>query len=417
MKPRRLEATKEPGWYGDGGGLWLRVFKDGSKRWIYVWTKEKKRREMGLGSFREITLAEAREQAGAARRLQKEGLDPIELRREALEEEKAEEISKEEAETPPVVPTFLEYAKIYIAAHEEGWTSEKHRWQWNNSITKHAESLLAKPVNHITADDLVDVLRPIWNVIADTAGRLRARIELILDAAKAAGHIQSPWENPARWEGNLIHRLPKRKRLATGHYPAMPYEDLPDFFVALRQRPAPAARALELTILCATRTNETLGMKWKEVNLKTGIWTVPADRMKMRIEHRIPLSQAAINVLQIMRLNREINPDNFVFPGQKKGKPLSQMSMTMVMRRMKLGHFTVHGMRSSFRDYMGDMTVHEEAVIEHALAHQYGDSTARAYRRKNAFEKRKFVMIDWAEYLLSAESQIDGQAEGAKKAA
>jgi integrase len=196
--------------------------------------------------------------------------------------------------------------------------------------------------------------------------------------------------------------MPKRPRLQTGHYPAIPYEDLPDFFQELRSRPALAARALELTILCATRTNETLGARWKEFDLANRVWTVPAERMKMKVEHRIPLSDAAFEILAAQLGQSKGRPDDFVFPGQKRGQPRSQMAMTMVLRRMKMGHITVHGMRSAFRDYMGDMTDHAEAVVELALAHQVGDTTVRAYRRKRAFEKRRSVMADWARYVLSA---------------
>ncbi|MBX3566330.1 MAG: site-specific integrase [Sphingomonas sp.] len=219
-----------------------------------------------------------------------------------------------------------------------------------------------------------------------------------MDAARALGHIKGEWENPARWKGNLVYRLPKRTRLSTGHYSAMPYEELPAFFRALRERPALAARALELTILCATRTSETLKMRWSEVDFDRATWIIPAERMKMGVEHRIPLSPAAIDILRGLPSVSNAKPSNYVFAGERG--PLSQMAMTMVLRRMNLGHFTVHGMRSSFRDYMGDMTEHSESVIEQALAHQVGNEVTRAYRRKDAFDKRRIVMSDWAGYLL-----------------
>ncbi|WBO21708.1 tyrosine-type recombinase/integrase [Sphingomonas abietis] len=414
LNPRKLDGLSEPGWHGDGEGLWLRIKPNGSKSWKFVWVRDGKRREMGLGSYRAYTLAEAREMAVAARNLLKEGQDPLEFRKAVHElEEKERAESVEKTKPTAVAPTFLTYAKEYIAAHEEGWSNEKHIWQWTNSLTKHAKAILTKRVDMITPDDLVAILKPIWVKIPDTAGRVRGRIENILDAAKAQGHIKSPWENPARWKGNLVHRLPKRKRLATGHYSAVPYEAMPDFFQAVRHRPAPAARALELTVLCATRTSETLKARWREIDLKRGTWTIPAERMKMRVEHSIPLSVTAVELLKMIAQGRSPKPDDFVFPGQKVGKPLSQMSMTMVMRRMDLGHYTVHGMRSAFRDYMGDMTGHAENIIEHALAHQVGDSTARAYRRKNAFDKRRLVMADWAEFLIGTvvEFNLDGEVQ------
>jgi len=207
---------------------------------------------------------------------------------------------------------------------------------------------LPKPVDEITTDDVVAVLQPIWRSTPETASRLRGRIENILDAAKAAKHIASPWENPARWRGTLNHLPPRRrKKSQVRHHPAMPYEDLPDFFARLRLRPAPAARALEFTILHATRTSETLKMRWKEIDWDEKIWTIPAERMKMGFEHRVPLIGRGFEILQLQARSSNCDPDGYVFQGQKRGMPLSQMSM--VLRRMKLGQHTVHGMRSSFQ--------------------------------------------------------------------
>jgi len=400
LKARRLETLNTPGWYGDGGGLWLRIRPSGSKSWKFIWIRDKVRREMGLGSYDAYTLDDAREMAAAARNLLKEGHDPIEMRQTEQEEERVERIREEQEARPSIrTPTFLAYAKKYIAAHEGGWSNAKHIWQWTNSLEKHAKGILEISVDKITPQDVADALKPSWTTFAETAARVRGRIENVLDAAKAEGHIQSPWENPAKWKGNLQFLLPKRKRLVTGHHAAIPYEDMPEFFEALQKREAPAARALELTVLCATRTSETLLARWREVDLDRRIWTIPAERMKMRIEHRIPLSHAAVAVLRAVAGGKSCKPDDYIFPGQKPYSPLSQMAMPLLMRRMNLGQFTVHGMRSSFRDYMGDETDHAETVIEHALAHQVGSSVTRAYRRKDAFEKRKTVMTDWADYL------------------
>ncbi len=409
LNAKKIERLAEPGWHGDGGGLWLRIAADGSKRWIFVWKRHEKRREMGLGSFSTFSLDDARSMAMAARQLVTEGSDPIELRRETIEAEKSAEAAAKAAAIQATVPTFATFAKRYIAAHEDGWADPRSSRQWHSSIVNHAKALLERPVDQITADDLVNTLKPIWSKIAYTAGRLRVRIETILDAAKAEGHIKSPWENPARWKGNLAHRLPKRKRYVVDHYAAMPYEMLPDFFSSLRNRGGNAARALEFTIFCATRTNETLGMKLGEVDLTKGIWTIPAERMKMRVEHRIPLSQASIQIIKIIAENRKIKPGEYVFSGKRAGTHLSRMAMLMLMRRMGFGQFTVHGMRSTFRDYIGDMTQHAESVIEHSLAHQVGNSSERAYRRRDAFEKRKAVMADWADYVLSSEAKASVQ--------
>lgn len=399
LSARRVETEKTIGKHADGGNLWLHITKDGSRRWVFAYERNKKRHEMGLGAASDISLARARELAAEQRQLLVEGTDPLEARR-AAEAEAAEAARQAELERlGPVL--FGAFAEAYIDTHEEGWKNPKHRQQWRNTIKTHAAALLERPVQDISTDDVVAVLKPIWRAVPETASRLRGRIENILDAAKAAKHIQSPWENPARWRGNLNHLLPKRRtKKQVRHHPAMPFEELPAFWKLLQKRPALAARALELTILCATRTNETLRMTWSEVDLDAAVWTVPADRMKMGVEHRIPLCNTAVALLRKLAKGSNCPPDAFVFAGQKMGKPLSQMAMTMVLRRMKLGHYTVHGMRSAFRDYMGEMTNHAESVVEQALAHQIGDETSRAYRRGDAFLKRRVLMNDWEAYLL-----------------
>jgi len=413
LSAKAVEKLRTPGWHGDGGGLWLRVFNDGSKRWIFAWERNKRRREMGLGSTGDVTLAKARQKAEAALALLADGIDPLDARRE-VEEAKAAEAAKEAAALI-ATPLFGAFADAYIDNHEEGWKNAKHRQQWRNTIKTHAKPILLKPVDEITTDDVVDILRPIWRSTPETAGRLRGRIENILDAAKASKHIASPWENPARWRGNLIHLLPlRRKKSQVRHHPAMPFDDLPGFVARLRRRPALAARALEVTILCATRTNETLRAKWSEIDFDERVWTVPADRMKMGVEHRIPLPARAIEILRSLAKGSNRDPDSFIFAGQKMGMPLSQMAMTMVLRRMKLGHFTVHGMRSSFRDYIGDMTDHPESIVEQALAHQIGDETTRAYRRGDAFLKRAKLMNDWEAYLYKR-SRAAGLPSGSAK--
>lgn len=401
LTARRVETEKRVGKFSDGGGLWLFVTKDGSKRWVFAYERDKRRHEMGLGPVADVGLGKARDLAAGARELLTEGRDPLDARR-AAEIEAAEAAKKAELER--LGPArFGPFADDYIDTHEEGWKNPKHRQQWRNTIKTYAAPLLDKPMREISTDDVVAVLKPIWRTVPETASRLRGRIENILDAAKAAKHIQSPWENPARWRGNLSHLLPKRKtKKQVRHHPAMPFEQLPAFLERLRARPALAARALELTILCATRTNETLRMTWREVDLNAAVWTVSADRMKMGVEHRVPLCNAAVQLLRDIATGSNCPPDAYVFAGEKMGQPLSQMAMTMALRRMNLGHFTVHGMRSSFRDYMGEMTDHAETVVEQALAHQIGDETSRAYRRGDAFLKRRVLMNDWEAYLFGS---------------
>ena len=404
LTARRVETEKRVGKHADGGGLWLFITKDGSKRWVFAYERDKRRREMGLGSVADVGLGKARDHAAAACQLLAGGSDPIDARR-AAELEAAE--AARAAELERIGPAlFGKFADEYIDTHEEGWKNPKHRQQWRNTIKTHAAPLLDKPMQEISTDDVVAVLKPIWRTVPETASRLRGRIENILDAAKTAKHIQSPWENPARWRGNLSHLLPRRTtKKQVRHHPAMPFEDLPTFLVRLRTRPALAARALELTILCATRTNETLRMTWGELDLEAAVWTIPADRMKMGVEHRVPLCNAAVQLLRNIASASNCPPDAYVFAGQKMGKPLSQMAMTMALRRMSLGHFTVHGMRSSFRDYMGEMTDHAETVVEQALAHQIGDETSRAYRRGDAFLKRRVLMNDWEAYLIGSRAR------------
>lgn len=405
LSARKVETLSKPGWHGDGGGLYLRIVGNRPTKWVYVFKRNNKRREMGLGSLADVSLAQARELAADARQKVKGGLDPIEERKAAVAKAAAEEAAAagESQDMESSVPRFGRFAESYIDTHEASWKNPKHRQQWRNTITTHAASLLAMPVNTITTDDILAVLKPIWTKVPETAGRLRGRIENILDAAKASKHIASPWENPARWKGNLIHLLPRRRtKKQVRHHPAMPYEDMPDFMRRLRERPALAARALEMTIMCATRTNETLKATWSEINLDSGIWTIPGERMKMGVEHRIPLPPRAVKILEELARGSNCDPDGYVFPGQRRMRPLSQMSMTMLLRRMKLGKYTVHGMRSTFRDYMGDMTSHPESIVEQALAHQIGDETSRAYRRGDAFLKRRKVLRDWETYLNSA---------------
>ena len=420
LSARRVETVNTPGWHSDGGGLYLRLDKDGSKRWVFAWERNKRRREMGLGAVADVSLATARERATTARAQLAAGLDPIDERRAAGP------IVPDTAKTSPTEgaegdkngpPHFGAFADQYIDTHADGWKSSKHHKQWRATIRTHAAALLDMPVDAITAEDVASVLRPIWRKIPETAARVRGRIEIILDAAKASKHIASPWENPARWKGNLVHMLPRQRRKAqVKHHAAIPYEKMPDFFAKLRRREAPAGRALALTILCATRTNETLRMTWSEVDFDAAVWTIPGVRMKMGIEHRIPLPPLALQILREQARTSNRRPGDYVFAGQKPGTPLSGMAMIMVLRRMKMGQYTVHGMRSSFRDYMGDMTDHPETIVEQALAHQVGDETVRAYRRGDAFLKRRTLMQNWECYLVSGKDVPAETGEGRQTA-
>jgi integrase len=331
---------------------------------------------MGLGSAIDVSLADAREKAANERRKIANGVNPIDERKR---EDK--------------IPAFAEMADEVREALSAGFRNAKHKAQWKSTLETYAAPLRGKPVDIITVDDVLAVLRPIWSVKPETASRVRGRIEKVLDASKAKGFRTG--ENPARWRGNLEHFLSRPTKLIRGHHAAMPYEEVPGFIVELRTREALAAHALELCILTAARSGEILGMTWPEVDFSKRVWTVPATRMKAGREHRVPLSQRAIDILTSLD---KLRTSEFVFPGQKPDKPLSDMSMEMVLRRMKVADATVHGFRSSFRDWGGNETDFPRELIETALAHVIGDKAEQAYRRSDALEKRRKIMDEWTAY-------------------
>ena len=375
----RTVDTAKPGKHADGGGLYLIVADSGSRKWVLRFTRDGKAREMGLGAASGGTLADARHKAVEAQRLIADGKDPLSERAKQNE-----------------TPTFEKMAEDVIASLEQGFRNEKHRKQWCSTLQTYAGSLMPMKVDAIETDDVLKVLRPIWTVKRETASRVRGRIEKILDAAKARGYRRA--ENPARWRGHLDHLLPKQAKLSRGHHAAMPYPDLPAFLKTLRQRAAIAALALEFCILTAARTGEVLGARWEEIDMTGHVWTVPGARMKAGREHRVPLAARAAEILEIMAAARM---GDFVFPGQKKGKPLSGMAMEMMLRRMKIENATVHGFRSSFRDWAGNETNFPRELAEQALAHVIGDKAEQAYRRGDALERRRALMDAWADFASS----------------
>jgi integrase len=375
LTARKVETAKA-GKYSDGGNLYLVVSANGSRKWVLRFTWRGRAREMGLGIPATVPLAEAREKGACARRMIAQGLDPIDMRKRASG-----------------VPTFGEMADQVREALSAGFRNEKHKAQWKSTLATYAAPLRGKPVDTIVTDDVLDILKPIWTTKPETASRVRGRIEKVLDAAKAKGFREG--ENPARWRGHLDHLLPRPSKLARGHHAAMPYDELAGFVAKLRERDAIAALALELCILTAARSGEILGMRWDEVDLDKKVWTVPAHRMKAGREHRVPLSQRATAIL--VRLN-DMRSGDFVFPGQRRDKSLSNMAMTMALRRMKADSVTVHGFRSSFRDWAGNETSYPRELIETALAHVIGDKAEQAYRRSDALEKRRKLMEAWADY-------------------
>jgi integrase len=375
LTARKVETAK-PGKYSDGGNLYLIVSETGARKWVLRFTWRGRAKEMGLGSAASVPLADAREKAASARRKIAQGVNPIEARKR-----------------DGGIPTFGEMADDVRETLSAGFRNEKHKTQWKSTLETYAAPLRGKPVDTITTDDVLTVLKPMWTTKAETASRVRGRIEKVLDAAKAKGFREG--ENPARWRGHLDHLLPRPSKLARGHHAAMPYEDVGAFVGKLREREATAALALEFCILTAARSGEVLGARWSEIDLDKKIWTVPANRMKPGRVHRVPLSARAVSILNHLT---ELKKGDFVFPGHSRGKPLSNMAMEMMLRRMKIEDATVHGFRSSFRDWAGNVTTFPREVTETALSHVIGDKAEQAYRRSDALDKRRKLMDAWAAY-------------------
>ncbi|HUI22674.1 MAG TPA: integrase arm-type DNA-binding domain-containing protein [Methylocella sp.] len=375
----RAAATAKPGRYCDGRGLWLVVSQSGARKWVFRFTFGGRVTEMGLGSAA-VSLAAARDKAHEARKLIAAGINPIHARREA-------------GKIAAGKPTFGQCAEALLEAKSSEWRNEKHRAQWRMTLMEYAKPLRDMLVDQVDTEAVLSVLQPIWQAKPETASRLRGRIETVLDAARAKGHIARNEANPARWRGHLDKLLPKRQKLSRGHHAAMAFDEVPRLVGKLRQREAIAALALEFAILTAARSGEVLGARWCEIDLEAKVWTIPAVRMKAGREHRVPLSDRAVRIIKKLA---EGQTGEFVFPGQRSEKPLSGMAMEMVLRRMKVEGVTVHGFRSAFRDWCGEATSFPREIAEAALAHAAGDATERAYRRGDALEKRRKLMEAWA---------------------
>jgi integrase len=379
------QATK-PGYHGDGGGLVLRVADSGSKVWLYRYKADGRVREMGLGPIRDVTLAEAREAAREARRLRRAGIDPIDAKRErkaAAQLDVARTIS------------FSQCAAAYIENHRASWSNLKHAAQWEATLRTYAYPVFGNlPVAIVDTALVVKVLDPIWSAKPETASRLRGRIESVLDFATVRGHRTG--ENPARWKGHLKEALPSLNKVRkVKHHAALPYDEIGAFLADLRQREGGAAAALEFAILTAARTGEVIGARWSEIDVAAGVWTVPAERMKARVEHRVPLSEQALAVLRRLK-GRRVN--DVVFSGQRPGRALSNMALLMMLRRMGRENLTAHGFRSTFRDWTAERTGVAPEVAEAALAHTLTNKVEAAYRRSDLFEKRRSLMRQWGSF-------------------
>lgn len=389
LSARRVETIREPGFYADGNNLYLRVEAAGSRQWIFRYAFGGKRRDMGLGPVSVVTLADARRKAIEARNQVLAGVDPIEAKRQA---------TADAALATAKAMTFRQAAEAYIEAMRPGWRNAKHAAQWGSTLETYVYPTMgALPVAAIDTGLVVKVLEPIWSTKTETAGRVRGRIEAILDWARVRGFRTG--ENPGRWKGHLSQILPARGAVAkVEHHVALPFAEVPAFWTKLRQQDGGGARALEFLILTAARSGEVLGARWDEIDMAAAVWTIPAARMKAAAEHRIPLSEPAV---ELLRKAAETRLGAFVFPGQRDDRPLSNMTMTVLLRRMKI-EATAHGFRSSFRTWTAELTGFPHEVAEAALAHSVPDAVVAAYRRGTFFDKRRDLMAAWARFVTGA---------------
>lgn len=393
-------ANAPIGMHPDGGGLYLQVTKGANnvirRSWIYRYADDGRERHMGLGSLADISLAAARQQALAARALRLSGKDPIEARQ-------ADRAAIAKANATAI--TFDDAAAAYIGAHRAGWKNPKHPKQWEASLARYASPVIGKVfVRDVDTGLVMQVLEPIWAKKPETASRVRQRIECILDWARVRGHREG--ENPARLKGHLDHLLAKRSKARTvQHHPALAYSELPAFLKRLRAQRGIAAKALEFTILTAARTAETIGATAAEINTREKLWTVPKGRMKGEREHRVPLCDRALALIAELVPLRGNTP--FIFPGERSNGSLSNMAMLNVLSRMECEGMTVHGFRSTFRDWAAERTNFPNEVVEMALAHAVSDKVEAAYRRGDLFDKRRRLMEAWAEFCEHGKTSAD----------
>lgn len=380
LKPLQVERLSTPGRYSDGGGLYLVVSKSGAKAWVFLYMRGGKRRELGLGALQDVPVADARTKAATLRAVLDKGGDP------------QAERDRQRAEAAPAV-TFKAAAEQYIAAHKAGWRNAKHAQQWENTLTTYAYPELGTlSVSAVGVGNVLKVLSSVWTEKPETAARVRGRIETVLDYAKARGWRSG--DNPARWKGTLDHLLPARGKVRrVKHHPAMPYAQVPAFLVKLAAQEGSAALALRFAILTAARTGEVIGARWAEMDLEAATWTIPGERMKAGRDHRVTLNEAAAALLsELPRVGEH------VFVGLQRGEPLSNMALLMLLRRMEVEGVTVHGFRSSFRDWAAEQTNFPREVIEAALAHAPTDKVEAAYLRTDHFEKRRLLLAAWGRY-------------------
>jgi integrase len=386
---RAIDSISQPGRYPDGGGLYLVADNKSAKRWLLRIMVQGKRCDLGLGSYPLVSLSEARDLARSYVKEARAGHDPRQTLRKRVE----------------VTPTFQSLAQEYFNQHKSRWKNDKHRQQWINTLQQYAfPAIGARPIDQITTPDIVSVLSPIWFEKHETARRLKQRIATVFDYAKGKGHFTG--ENPV---AGVSASLKTDKRLSRPkHFTAMDYRDLPAFIARLNEDAgfAMSRMALEFTILTAARTSEVIKAKWDEIDTDKALWIIPADRMKAGREHRVPLSDRALEILETVRPHTK--PHGWLFTGQRFGKPLSNMAMLKLLERMQVP-VTVHGFRSTFRDWCGETTGFPHAAIEKCLAHEVASAVERAYARSDLLDKRREIMAAWAKYARNASFTVDTQ--------
>jgi integrase len=376
--------SKKPGLHGDGGGLNLRVTSATACSWVYRYMIDRKAHEMGLGKYPDISLADARALAADARRLKALGKDPIGERQGAKLAARADRAR---------AMTFSQCAKAYIVSRSAGWSQGQAK-NWQKNLAAHAELIIgALPVQSVDLGLVMKILQPLWTTKPETANKLRQRIEAVLDWATVSGHRRG--DNPARWKGHLDKILASKGSVRrVEHHAALPFAELPGFMNALRQQEGTAARALEFLILTAARTGEVSGATWGEIDFGAKLWAIPSTRMKAGRDHRVPLSERALAILAARKPDKA-NGAALVFPGRSRS--ISTATLPALLGRMSRSDITVHGFRSTFRDWAGNETNYPREVAEAALAHAVGDAAEQAYRRSDALEKRRAMMKAWAE--------------------
>jgi integrase len=388
----KVEKAKAPGMYADGGGLYLRVAEGGSKQWIYRYVTNGRARDMGIGPVRVFTLAEARERAREASKLRYDGLDPIAHKH-------AQRAAAAVAAAGAM--TFRQCAEGFIKDNERGWTNAKHRHDWRASLNMYVYPVIGNlPVASIDTPLVLKVIKPLWERVPETASRVRGRIENILGWATV--HHSRSGDNPARWSQHLEHVLPARSEVAkVEHHAALPYPEVPAFMAKLKQKNSVSAACLQFIALTAARRSEATEATWQEIDLEARTWTIPGSRMKGGKEHKVPLSNAAISVLKAMAAIRQ---SDYVFPSHLPGRPVHGASVTGIAKRVAGADITLHGFRSSFRDWAAECTNFPREVAEMALAHAIPDAVEAAYRRGDLFDKRRKLMDAWAAYCAKVET-------------